>query len=125
VIRPYLERFVLGDEGDWSQLLMESSKDLVMSVTALPAEIRKLMRAAHAGDLQLKLRNIEAPVELMYRLGHQAILAGVGIAGAAFALVLESQGDDERALWAWWTARAAGALLVWSWWTSRNLLRRR
>jgi ubiquinone biosynthesis protein len=125
VIRPYLERFVLGDEGDWSQLLMETSKDLVMSVTALPAEIRKLMRAAHAGELQLKLRNLEAPTELMYRLGHQLIYALVGIAGASLAVVLESQGDDARAAWGWWTARVAGVLLVWSWWTSRNLLRRR
>ena len=42
VIRPYVERFVLGDEGDWSQLLVETSKDLVMSVTALPAEIAQV-----------------------------------------------------------------------------------
>jgi predicted unusual protein kinase regulating ubiquinone biosynthesis (AarF/ABC1/UbiB family) len=125
VIRPYLERFVLGDEGDWSQLLVETSKDLVMSVTALPAEVRKFMRAAHAGELQLKFRNIEAPAQLMYRLGHQFIYAGVGIAGAAIAVVLEGRGDDPRAAWAWWTARIAGVLLVWSWWTSRNLLRRK
>jgi ubiquinone biosynthesis protein len=125
VIRPYLERFVLGDEGDWSQLLVETSKDLVMSVTALPAEIRKFMRAAHAGDLQLKFRNIEAPTQLMYRLGHQFIFAGVGIAGAAIAVILEGRDEVGRAEWGWWTARIAGVLLVWSWWSSRNLLRRK
>jgi ubiquinone biosynthesis protein len=125
VIRPYLERFVLGDEGDWSELLVESSKDLVMSVTALPAEIRKFMRAAHSGELQLKFKNIEAPAQLMYRLGHQFIFAGVGIAGAAIAVILEGRGEDSRATWGWWTARIAGVLLVWSWWTSRNLLRKR
>jgi predicted unusual protein kinase regulating ubiquinone biosynthesis (AarF/ABC1/UbiB family) len=125
VIRPYLERFVLGDEGDWSQLLMETSKDLVMSVTALPAEVRKFMRGAHSGELQLKLRNLDGPVHLMYRLGHQLIFAAVGIAGASLAIVLEGQGDAERAAWAWWTARIAGVCLVWSWWSSRNLLRRR
>ena len=125
VIRPYLERFVLGDEGDWSELLVETSKDLVMSVTALPAEIRKFMRAAHAGELQLKFKNIEAPTQLMYRLGHQLIFASVGIAGASLAVVLEGRGDDARAEWGWWTARIAGVLLVWSWWSSRNLLRRR
>jgi predicted unusual protein kinase regulating ubiquinone biosynthesis (AarF/ABC1/UbiB family) len=125
VIRPYLERFVLGDEGDWSELLVETSKDLVMSVTALPAEIRKFMRAAQAGEMQLKFKNIEAPAQLMYRLGHQVIFVAVGIAGAAMAVVLEGRGDDERANWGWWTARVAGALLVWSWWSSRNLLRKR
>ncbi len=125
VIRPYLERFVLGEEGDWSELLVETSKDLVMSVTALPAEIRKFMRAAHAGEMQLKFKNIEAPAQLMYRLGHQLIFVAVGIAGAAMAVVLEGRGDDERAVWGWWTARVAGVLLVWSWWSSRNLLRKR
>jgi ubiquinone biosynthesis protein len=125
VIRPYLERFVLGEEGDWSQLLMETSKDLVMSVTALPAEIRKFMRSAHSGELALKFKNIEAPAQLMYRLGHQFIFAGVGIAGAAIAIILEGRGEDHRAAWGWWTARVAGVLLVWSWWSSRNLLRKR
>jgi len=125
VIRPYLERFVLGDEGDWSQLLVETSKDLVMTVTALPAEIRKFIRMAHAGELQLKFKNFDAPVHLMYRLGHQFIYAAIGIAGAALAVSLEGHGDDPRAVWGWWTARVAGVLLVWSWWTSRALLRKR
>jgi ubiquinone biosynthesis protein len=125
VIRPYLERFVLGDEGDWSQLLVETSKDLVMSVTALPAEIRKFMRAAHAGELQLRFKNLETSSQLMYRLGHQAIFVAIGIAGASIAVVFEGRGEAARAEWGWWTARVAGVLLVWSWWSSRNLLRRR
>jgi predicted unusual protein kinase regulating ubiquinone biosynthesis (AarF/ABC1/UbiB family) len=125
VIRPYLERFVLGEEGDWSELLVETSKDLVMSVTALPAEVRKFMRAAHSGELSLKFKNLETSSQLMYRLGHQVIFAAIGIAGAGIAVVLEGRNDDPRATWAWWTARFAGICLVWSWWTSRNLLRRR
>jgi predicted unusual protein kinase regulating ubiquinone biosynthesis (AarF/ABC1/UbiB family) len=125
VIRPYLERFVLGEEGDWTQLMVETSKDLVMSVTALPAEVRKFMRAAHAGDLQLRFKNLEASSQLMYRLGHQVIFAGVGIAGASIAVILEGRGELARAQWGWWTARIAGVLLVWSWWSSRHLLRRR
>jgi predicted unusual protein kinase regulating ubiquinone biosynthesis (AarF/ABC1/UbiB family) len=125
VIQPYVERFVLGDEGDWSQLLVETSKDLVMSVTALPAEVRKFMRSAHAGDLQIRFRNLEASSQLMYRLGHQVIFVAVGIAGASLAVILEGRGEVDRAAWGWWTARAAGLLLVWSWWSSRNLLRKR
>src|SRR5258705_817860 len=116
VIRPYLERFVLGDEGDWSQLLVETSKDLVMTVTALPAEIRKFIRLAHAGELQLRFKNIDAPVQLMYRLGHQFIFAAVGIARAAVAVVLEGRDHDPPAAWGWWTARVAPAPLAWSWW---------
>jgi hypothetical protein len=28
-------------------------------------------------------------------------------------------------VWGWWTARAAGVMLLWSWWTARSLLRKR
>ena len=61
----------------------------------------------------------------MYRLGHQFIFAGVGIAGAAIAVILEGRDEVARAEWGWWTARIAGVLLVWSWWSSRNLLRKK
>lgn len=125
VIRPYLESFVLGEGGDWSELLVETSKDLVMSVTALPAEMRKFMRSAHQGELQIKFKNLDTSTQVMYRLGHQLIFAGVGIAGAAFAVILEGRDDLARAAWGWWTARLAGVCLVWSWWSSRNLLRKR
>jgi predicted unusual protein kinase regulating ubiquinone biosynthesis (AarF/ABC1/UbiB family) len=125
VIQPYVERFVLGDDGDWSQLLVQTSKDIVMSVTALPAEIRKFMRSAHAGELSIKFKNLETSSQLMYRLGHQVIYVAIGIAGASLAVILEGRGEYERADWGWWTARISGVLLVWSWWSSRNLLRKR
>jgi ubiquinone biosynthesis protein len=125
VIQPYVERFVLGDEGDWSQLLVETSKDLVMSVTALPAELRKFLRGAHAGELQLKVANLAPATQLIYRLGHQGIFVAIGISGAVLATVFEGRGELDRATWGWWTARIAGAMLAWSWWSSRNLLRKR
>ena len=61
----------------------------------------------------------------MYRLGHQIIFAGVGIAGAVIAVTFEGRGELERSEWGWWTARVAGVLLLWSWWSSRNLLRKK
>ncbi len=125
VIRPYIERFVLGDEGDWSALLMDTSKDLVMSIAALPNDVRKFMRAAHAGELSLKFKGLDQSTQLMYRLGHQVIFAAVGISSAAMAIILEGRNEDARASYGWWTARIAGVLLVWSWWSSRNLLRKR
>jgi ubiquinone biosynthesis protein len=125
VIRPYLERFVLGDEGDWSSFAVETAKDLAMSLTALPGDVRKFMTAARGGELEVRFANLDRSTRLMYRLGHQAILAAVGISGAAIAVVLEGRDDLARAEWAWWVAKIAGALLVWSVWTARALFRRR
>lgn len=125
VIRPYLERFVLGDEGDWSAFVLETSKDLLSNVTALPSDMRKFMNTARHGDLQVRFKDLERSSRLFYRLGHQIIIAAIGITGAAIAVVFEGRGDMVRAEYGWWTMRIAGAVLVWSWWSSRSLLRRR
>jgi ubiquinone biosynthesis protein len=124
VIKPYLERFVLGDH-DWSAVLYDTSRDLMMSAASLPGELRRFLRSAHAGDLRLRVSNLDTASHLMYRLGHQLIFVAIGIAGVGYALVLEGRGDDDRAAWGWWTTRVAGGLFVWSWWTSRALLRRK
>src|SRR5690606_19402559 len=42
VVRPYLERFVLGEDGDWSTFAVQTAKDVALSVAALPGELRKL-----------------------------------------------------------------------------------
>jgi predicted unusual protein kinase regulating ubiquinone biosynthesis (AarF/ABC1/UbiB family) len=124
-IRPYVERFVLGDEGDWSEFVVETTKDLLSSVTALPAELRKFISSARAGDLAVRFQGVDRATNLMYRLGQQAILAAVGITGAALAVVLEGRGELERAEYGWWTTKVCAALFVLSWWRSRGLLRRK
>ncbi|HEU5057768.1 MAG TPA: AarF/UbiB family protein [Kofleriaceae bacterium] len=125
VIRPYLERFVLGEEGDWSTFAVESAKDLVLSMAALPADIRKMVQTARDGELSVRFHNLERSTRAVVRLGHQAITAAIGIAAAAIAVVFEGRGEYERAEWAWWVTRIAGVLFLWSWWTSRHLLRKR
>jgi hypothetical protein len=125
VVRPYLEKFVLGEEGDWQGFAVETAKDLFLSLTALPSDIRKFVASAKTGELSVKFHNLDKSTRLMYRLGHQVITAAVGITGAAIAVVLEGRNDLERAEWGWWTMRIAAVVLLWSWWTSRNLLRRR
>ena len=125
IVRPYLERFVLGDDADWSSFVVDTTKDMVMSVTALPAEARKFIKSAQAGDLSVRFHNVDRATRLVYRLGHQVIYVALGIAGATIALVLEGRGDYQRAEWGWWTARVCGVLLVWSWWSTRGWLKKR
>ncbi|HYU16328.1 MAG TPA: AarF/UbiB family protein [Candidatus Acidoferrum sp.] len=125
VVRPYLERFVLGEEGNWQGFAVETAKDMFLSLTALPSDIRKFVASAKTGELSVKFHNLDRSTRLMYRLGHQVITAAIGITGAAIAIVLEGRGDVDRAEYGWWTMKIAAALLIWSWWSSRHLLRRK
>ena len=125
VIRPYLERFVLGDDGDWSTLVVDTTKDVAVSVAALPGDVRKFLKQARTGDLSVRFQNLDRNTDLIYRLGQQAMLVSVGIAGAAIAIVLEGRADFDRAEIAWWVTKGAGALLAWSLVTTHGLRRRR
>ena len=125
VVRPYLERFVLGEEGSWQGFAVETAKDLFLSLTALPSDIRKFVATAKTGELSVKFHNLEKSTRLIYRLGHQVIIAAVGITGAAIAVVLEGRNEIERAEVGWWTARIAVVALLWSWWSARHFLRKR
>ncbi len=124
VIRPYLERFVLGDDGDWSTLVVDTTKDVAVSVAALPGDVRKFLKQARTGDLSVRFQNLDRNTEVLYRLGQQAMLVSIGIAGAAIAIVLEGRGDFERADIAWWVTKGAGAFLAWSLITTHGLRRR-
>jgi predicted unusual protein kinase regulating ubiquinone biosynthesis (AarF/ABC1/UbiB family) len=114
VIRPYLERFVLGDDGDWSTLVVDTTRDVALSVAALPADIRKFIKTARNGDLRIRFQNLERASELMYRLGHQAMVVIVGISASAFAVVFEGRGEPDRAEICWYIAQGSGVLFLWS-----------
>jgi predicted unusual protein kinase regulating ubiquinone biosynthesis (AarF/ABC1/UbiB family) len=125
VIRPYLEKFVLGDEGDWSAFVVDTGKDLALAAFALPGEMRKFMSAAQKGELQVRFKNLDRQTSLMYRLGQQGIVCAIGIAAASLAVVFEGRGEMQRADAAWWVMKGSAALLVLSWWIGRAKLRRR
>jgi predicted unusual protein kinase regulating ubiquinone biosynthesis (AarF/ABC1/UbiB family) len=125
VIRPYLERFVLGDEGEWSTFVVDATKDLAMSVISLPGEMRRFMTSARQGELSMRFGNLERSTRVLYRLGHQAMYVAVGIAAAALAVVFEGRGEQERAEIAWWVTRGSGVLVLLSFWTTRQRLGRK
>ncbi|MBI4508045.1 MAG: AarF/ABC1/UbiB kinase family protein [Deltaproteobacteria bacterium] len=125
VIRPYLERFVLGPDQDWSKFVMNTTKDLALAAVALPGELRRFVSRAQRGELEVGFRNVQEAAELLYTLGHQAIYAAVGIAGSAIALVLEGRGRAGDARTAWWVALGSGVLLLGSMWMTRVRRKRR
>ncbi len=116
VVRPYLERFVLGDDGDWSTFVVDTTKDVALTVAALPGDMRKFIKTARNGEMSMRVQNLDRAADLIYRLGHQAIAASIGISSSGYALLLEGRGQWDRAELAWWVARGAGGVLLWSLW---------
>ena len=125
VIRPYLERFVLGNDQDWTAFVVATSKELALSAVALPGEARRFLRAAERGELEISFKNVDHAAQLLYALGRQAIWALVGIASVGFGIIWEGRGQLTAARVSWWVAGGAGVLFLLSTLTTRALLKRR
>jgi predicted unusual protein kinase regulating ubiquinone biosynthesis (AarF/ABC1/UbiB family) len=119
VIRPYLERFVLGEDQDWSKFVVDTTKELAMAAVALPGEMRRFMARAQRGELEVKFGNVDQAAQQLVTLGHQVIYTAVGIAAASFAMVFEGRGQGDAAVLAWRIAAGAGAVLLLSIWAAR------
>ena len=116
LIHPYLRRFLLGDEGDWSNFMLDTGKDLAIQFLALPSELKKFLVRASTGRLELRIQGQAAQTRLFYALGHQIIYTMSGIAAVSLATVLHLHGElalRDRALW---FAYGSGALLLGSMW---------
>jgi predicted unusual protein kinase regulating ubiquinone biosynthesis (AarF/ABC1/UbiB family) len=124
VIRPYLEEFVLGRDRDWSEFAIDTGKEMMLSVLALPGEMKKFMSRAQRGELEMRFKNLDDNVRVLYTLGHQLIYTLVGLTSAVFWLVLRDR-EPELAKIASYVGASCGVLLLGSIWLTRNRVRRR
>jgi ubiquinone biosynthesis protein len=125
VIRPYLEEFVLGKDRDWSNLLVNTTKDIATSVLALPSEVKKFLARAQRGELEVRFRGIDEHARLIYGLGHQLIWAAMSITAGAFGLVFDGRGERQYAHYSWYGAGIFAFFMMTSMVTWRFRLRRR
>lgn len=125
VIRPYLEEFVLGKDRDWSQLFVNTTKDVAVSVLALPSEIKKVIGKLQRGEVEVRFRGIDDHARLVYALGHQIIYAALTITSGAFGVIFDGRGEALRARYAFWTAGTFASFLMLSILTTRAKLKRR
>ncbi len=83
LIRPYVERFVLGDDRDWSRFALDTGRDWVLQVLAMPGEIRKVLGRASAGKTRVRLAESR---EIVSMLGASARLIAYGVVTSALVI---------------------------------------
>ncbi|MFH1130624.1 MAG: AarF/UbiB family protein [Pseudomonadota bacterium] len=125
VIRPHVERFVLGEEGDWSRLVLDTTRDIALSMLSLPADIRKFVNRSLKGEMEFRLKGYVNNGPLFYALGHQLIYTALGITASVGAIGFYDKGLEKGTTVCLLVASAFGLLLLRSMWFARRLLRRR
>ncbi|HIA00959.1 MAG TPA: AarF/ABC1/UbiB kinase family protein [Myxococcales bacterium] len=116
LIRPYLKEFVLGDEGEWSDFVVTTGKELLLHYFGLPAELRKFLNKAGHGRLEVRVRGLAESNRALYVLGHQMIYTAIGLTSAVLAAVFYLNGDEASFDTARLAAGASGLVLLLSMW---------
>jgi predicted unusual protein kinase regulating ubiquinone biosynthesis (AarF/ABC1/UbiB family) len=115
VIQPYLERFLLGEKKEWSEVVLEASREMALSALSLPGELQRFMNRALHGDLELRVRNLDENVRVLYGVGQQLLWGMLGAVSAVLAVVFDGRGQGGAALAAEIAAGLFGVFLFFSW----------
>lgn len=122
VVRPYLEELVSGR--DWLDLARSAVKDLALSALTLPDDLRRVLRMAHRGEIEVGVRGLGDGARLLYAAAHQALWGLLALGTGALAYLARVRGDEPFALG---FAGACGFFLLClagSLWRARRLGRR-
>jgi predicted unusual protein kinase regulating ubiquinone biosynthesis (AarF/ABC1/UbiB family) len=119
VIQPYVERFILGEKKQWSELVLDASREMALSALSLPGELQRFMDRALRGELEIRFRNLDENVRVLYAAGQQLLWGMLGATSAALAVVFQGRAQTAASGVAWAAATLFGALLVGAWFNGR------
>src|SRR5215467_10836501 len=101
VIEPYVERFLLGEKKQWSELMLEASREMALSALSLPGELQRFMDRALRGEIEVRFHNLDENVRVLYSVGQQLLWGMLGASSAALAVVFEGRAQKVGAGAAW------------------------
>ena len=93
-IGPYLEKTVLGPEGDWKSFLTAAVKDVAQSAISIPAEMNRLLVRVNRGELEVNIKGLEKSTRLIYALGHQFLFGMIGLGSGILAYMARANQDE-------------------------------
>jgi predicted unusual protein kinase regulating ubiquinone biosynthesis (AarF/ABC1/UbiB family) len=126
VIEPYLERFLLGEKQQWSEVVVEASREVALAALQLPGELQRFIDRALRGEIEIRLGNLDENARLIYYSGQQLLWGMLTATSAGLATVWSGRGLPRAALAAGVAGGLCGLMLVMAWFAGRpRRLRRR
>jgi hypothetical protein len=125
IIQPYLERFLLGDKRDWSELALDAGRDTILSALSLPGQLQRFMSRAMRGELDIRVANLEDQARLLYLASEQRLWGGLAATAIVLAVVFDGRAQSRPAWAACIVAGVCGAFLFLSRLAGRRRLGRR
>jgi ubiquinone biosynthesis protein len=111
IIEPYLERFLLGDKRDWSELALDAGRDTVLSALSLPGQLQRFMSRAMRGELDIRVANLDDQARLLYLASEQRLWGMLGATAGVLAAVFDGRGQRRATMLAAIVAGICGVFL--------------
>jgi predicted unusual protein kinase regulating ubiquinone biosynthesis (AarF/ABC1/UbiB family) len=124
-IQPYVQRFILGEKKEWSEAVVDASREAALSALALPTELGRFLGLAARGDLEVRARHLDEGIRALYAVFQQLLWGGLVATSVTLAVVFDGRGQDAARTAAAGAAGFFGLLLASSWLRGRRHLRRR
>jgi len=125
IIQPYVERFLLGEKRQWSELAIDAGRESVLSALSLPGQIERFMSRSLRGELDVRIANLDESARLSYLASEQRLWGGLGATAAVVAVAVDELRGPTRTVWiAGLAAAVFGALLLLSRLNGRRSMRR-
>jgi ubiquinone biosynthesis protein len=125
LIEPYLERFLLGEKRQWSELAMDAGRETVLSALSLPGQVQRFMSRALRGELDVRIANLDDHARLLYLASEQRLWGALGAAAGVLAVVFDGRGQATAKWIAVGVAALFGVLLLFSRLAGRRRFHRR
>ncbi len=121
VLQPYLQKYMLGEQGSLVQFITDLIKGSLTNTLALPGELQKTLKMAQKGELELQVEGTLERNRLIYTLGQQLIYVLLLITSLAFAYLFYKDDAAKLQNYALWISGLFAFLLLRSMWKNRKL----
>jgi len=91
VVRPYFQKFMLGERGDLVKYVTDLVQKSVVNALSLPNDIRKTLKKVQRGDIEFQVTGNKEKTELLFALGKSLIYTIFLIAISVFAWLFYQQ----------------------------------
>jgi ubiquinone biosynthesis protein len=125
IIEPYLERFLLGEKRQWSEIVLDASREVAIAAMQLPGELQRFIDRALRGEVEIRLRGLDENARLLYYSGQQIVWGLLTATSAALGTVWSGRGQTSAAWAAAGAAAFFGLMLVLAWFGGRPRRQRR
>ena len=120
-IRPYFQRFMVGDKEDMMKYATDFVKKSATTLLTIPSDLGEVLNKVRRGKLEIQMPLEVEKTKLYYALGQQLVFAILLIAAFGFGYLFFQNQNTYWAKWSFGIAGIFGFLLLRAMWIGRKI----